>query len=519
MKLSFDEMKGTKTMDTKTLQERIAAIPYWYHTIELPGGIVTPGWSPLCADRYSIPDDMTGLRVLDIGAWDGYWTWEALKRGAAEVVAIDDFSDRLGSDVDRSGKWATFDLCREAFGFDAQGDPTKDIGVYDNAERQGVRRAEMSVYDISEETIGRFDVVFCFGTLYHLKHPLLALEKIAAVCDGSIYIESAVADDYSPYRGGLANGYAQNEHVMEFYPRNEYGGNAGNWWVPTLQCMGDMLATVGFADIQTWPLTEPPQELSQCRGFLSASKDPAKAPASRPADVAAQVKMAPVKVAAVMSVPRLGFQDNASSIFESMMGLNIPLTSVQGAFWGQCLERGIQQVIDEGADLIVAIDYDTVFTKEDLQAMLQLMLEHPEATALVPIHMGRQKHQALLTVKGRSGAVIENVPLKEFSGPTTKIATGHFGLTILRASELLKVPHPWFLGQPNTDGMWGPGRIDDDIYFWKHIEKHGKTVLSANRVVLGHLELLITWPDKVGRAIHQVPADFHKQGKPETVWK
>ena len=507
-------------MDTETLQQRIAAVPYWYHKIELPGGIVTPGWSPLDAERYCIPADMTGLRVLDIGAWDGYWTWEALKRGAAEVVAIDDFSDHLNRDVERH-EWEAFDLCREAFGFTTEV-PGLELWCRDreNDTRQKVARLEMSVYDITPDLMGRFDVVFFFGTIYHLRHPLLALEKISAVCDGSIYIETASLDSYSPYRGGVANGYAGNDHVMEFYPGKQYSNNASNWWVPTLQCLGDMLATVGFKDVHAWPLDEDqPADLARCRGFMSASKDPEKCPAGRAPEVAGQIAMARVRVAAVMSVPRLGFQDNNSSIFEAMMALRIPLTSVQGAFWGQCLERGIQQVIDEGADLIVTIDYDTVFTKADVQTLLQLMIEHPEATALVPIHLGRQKHQALMTCKGRSGAVIESVPLKNFAGPTTKIATGHFGLTILRASELLTVPHPWFLGQPNVDGMWGPGRIDDDIYFWKHLERHGKTVLSANRVVLGHLELVVTWPDRTGEALYQVPGDYHKQGKPENVWK
>ena len=64
------------------LEDAVGAFPFWYHKIELPGGVVTPGWAPLNADSYGIPADMSGLRVLDVGAWDGYWTFEALKRGA-----------------------------------------------------------------------------------------------------------------------------------------------------------------------------------------------------------------------------------------------------------------------------------------------------------------------------------------------------------------------------------------------------------------------------------------------------
>ena len=68
-----------------SLAEKVAARPYWYHKIPLPGGIVTPGWAPLSAESYRIPADLTGKRILDVGAWDGFWTFEALRRGAREV--------------------------------------------------------------------------------------------------------------------------------------------------------------------------------------------------------------------------------------------------------------------------------------------------------------------------------------------------------------------------------------------------------------------------------------------------
>src|SRR5947207_3394103 len=84
-------------------------------------------------------------------------TFRALQRGARQVVAIDDFSDYLGLLKPEERKaWGTFDLCREALG-------------YDTTQCQ---REELSVYD---GRLGRFDVVFFFGTLYHLRHPLLAL--------------------------------------------------------------------------------------------------------------------------------------------------------------------------------------------------------------------------------------------------------------------------------------------------------------------------------------------------------
>jgi tRNA (mo5U34)-methyltransferase len=507
----------------KTLEERIADFPFWYHRIELPDGIVTPGWSPLDAARYGVPADLTGKRILDIGAWDGYWTFEALKRGAKEVVAIDDFSDDLGSlkEGQRRG-WETFDLCREAFGFKKVERDDKRPEYWENDEGQGVTRLEKSIYEINDPAHGYapgfFDVVFLFGTIYHLRYPLLALDMISKVCDGSIYIETAAADDYSPYRGGLNKGYRDGDMVMEFYPGAQYGKNASNWWAPTLQCLVNMVTSAGFKDVDAWTLTDRPRQLSECRGFVSGTKDPAKEPANRPEGVRLADKKAMAKVAAVMSVPRLGFHDNMSCVFEAFSPLAVPIMKVQGAYWGQCLERGMLSVIDQGADIIVTVDYDTVFKREDVESLLNLMYEHPEAAAIASTQIGRGHYRMLMTARGRSGQVRKDIPLAEFEAETSKVATSHFGLTAIRVSDLMDLPHPWFIAKPDADGMWGSGRTDADIAFWRLMEQHGKTVLQANHVVVGHLELMVTWPDKSGKPIYQLPETYHKQGKAEGTW-
>jgi tRNA (mo5U34)-methyltransferase len=161
---SIKQRNGTISSDKikqGSLAERVASVEYWYHKIELPDGVVTPGWAPLNTESYGVPDDLSGKRVLDVGAWDGYWTFEALKRGAREVVAIDDFSDFLGL-LDEASRpaWETFDLCRDALGYD---------------DKICTRR-EMSVYDVTQDELGRFDFIFFFGVLYHLRYPLLAID-------------------------------------------------------------------------------------------------------------------------------------------------------------------------------------------------------------------------------------------------------------------------------------------------------------------------------------------------------
>jgi tRNA (mo5U34)-methyltransferase len=89
-----------------------------------------------------------------------------------------DFSDYLGKLApEERHAWRSFDLCRGALGYG----------------EDRCKRIEMSVYDVNEEKLGRFDLVLFFGTLYHLRHPLLGLDRVGAVCDREIIVESAIS--------------------------------------------------------------------------------------------------------------------------------------------------------------------------------------------------------------------------------------------------------------------------------------------------------------------------------------
>lgn len=244
--------------DKVKVVEKVNSFPYWYHKIEVPGDITTPGWAPIDKNAYKIPIDLTGKRILDVGAWDGFWSFEALKRGAKEVVAIDDFSDFLGS-LDNSDRraWENFDFCKNTLGY----------------SDEQCKRYDISVYDVTEELLGKFDIVFFFGVLYHLRHPLLALDKVSALCNEEIFVESAILNDYSPYKGGLGHGYNEsNQIVAEFYSGNQYGGNDTNWWVPTLHCMGHMVISSGFEKVDAWKLDDKPESIPYCRGFVHGIK-------------------------------------------------------------------------------------------------------------------------------------------------------------------------------------------------------------------------------------------------------
>lgn len=135
------------------LAERVKEIE-WYHRIELPGGIVTPGGndSPFCLSRLRLPASLAGKTVLDIGAWDGFYSFEAANRGAARVLATDSYS--------WLGRWGQHEFClaRTALGLEKR-----------------VEDRYIDVMELSPAALGEtFDVVLFLGVLYHLKDPLAA---------------------------------------------------------------------------------------------------------------------------------------------------------------------------------------------------------------------------------------------------------------------------------------------------------------------------------------------------------
>ncbi len=123
-------------------------------------------------DQLKLPASFEGKSVLDIGAWDGFFSFEAERRGAAQVLATDYFAwHGVGWGTGR-GK-AGFELARRALG--------------SRVEDQAI-----DVIELSPDRIGQFDVVFFLGVLYHLPNPLAALERVASVCRQQLILETVV---------------------------------------------------------------------------------------------------------------------------------------------------------------------------------------------------------------------------------------------------------------------------------------------------------------------------------------
>jgi tRNA (mo5U34)-methyltransferase len=189
----------------------------WYHSIELPGGRAIEGVISLETRKkrvaqFPIPDDLRGKRVLDIGAWDGWFSFEMERRGA-EVVAVDC--------VDLE----TFRYAHRALG-------------------SKVDYRQLDVYEMTPERLGRFDIVLFLGVLYHLKHPVLGLERVCALTKDLAIVESYITDAEAAQSG-------TNDTLpsMEFYETDLLGDQIDNWVGPNLECLMAMARTAGFARV------------------------------------------------------------------------------------------------------------------------------------------------------------------------------------------------------------------------------------------------------------------------------
>jgi hypothetical protein len=228
-----------------------------------------------------------------------------------------------------------------------------------------------------------------------------------------------------------------------------------------------------------------------------------------------------ISVSAVMSVPRLGFMDNMFSWGEALPQLKIKVRRQTGAYWEQCIERVIQQtLVEDNPDAILTLDYDTVHTRRDVAMLMQLMCCHPEADAIAAVQAARGKDFALFTVNNEAEA---KGPIKvkrsAFADDLMKVATAHFGLTLIRAERFKTLPHPWFRSVPDHNGEWGDGRSDADIEFWRKWADAGHSLYIANRVAVGHLDLTVKWPAEDLSAIYQPVSEWRESGKPKECWQ
>ena len=187
----------------------------WWHSFELPDGSRIQGVSELASQKmriaqFPIPQDLAGKRVLDVGAWDGWFSFEMERRGA-EVLAIDRFENPRFYEI------------RSMLG-------------------SRVEYRQLDVYEVSPRTVGYFDIVLFMGVLYHLKHPLLALERVCSVAREMAAVESFVLTE----QHGLTP-EQEPGNLLRYFEDDDFGGQVDNWFAPTANCMMALCRTAGFA--------------------------------------------------------------------------------------------------------------------------------------------------------------------------------------------------------------------------------------------------------------------------------
>jgi tRNA (mo5U34)-methyltransferase len=218
---------------------------YWFHRIDLNQQITTPGWSDAKIDKlpyFGLPSDMSGMRVLDIGHAEGFFSFEAERRGAAEIVGIDNYPPMNHK----------FNLCKYA-------------------QNSKANSYMASVYDLDPKKFGTFDIVFFFGVLYHLRNPILALEKIASICTGTILVQTAICSNTSEIP------------MAEFHPFGltiKAGDTTKTdptcFWFPNTACVNAMLEHTGFKDIEQLSKDIPSV------GAVFRAKSPTQSPGIKP---------------------------------------------------------------------------------------------------------------------------------------------------------------------------------------------------------------------------------------------
>jgi hypothetical protein len=227
-----------------------------------------------------------------------------------------------------------------------------------------------------------------------------------------------------------------------------------------------------------------------------------------------------VKVAAVMSTPRLAFTDNLLCVSAALAPHGISPIKVTGAFWGQCLARGLAKAMEEHEFLLV-IDYDTVFNAKTVDALLALML-YSGVDALAPLQVKRESDSVMFSLAGSDPDKKAQVGGEWFEKPVQLVGTAHFGLTFLRTSALKKMKKPWFEQKANDEGEFTGGHTDEDLSFWHKWREAGNTLGIATGISVGHCELMVTWPSlgAPGNKVQQHSTEYWNSGQkaPEEAW-
>jgi tRNA (mo5U34)-methyltransferase len=239
MRLDEPEPQAKAAYTYEELRQRVAELGDWFHRMNLNGVDTNPhhflGDYPNVKFRRfqrALPEDLTGKSVLDIGCNAGFYSIEMKKRGAARVVGIDSDDRYL----------AQARLAAEVLGHE-------------------IEFAKLDVYDVG--ALGeKFDLVIFMGVLYHLRHPLLALDLIHEHVAGDMLLfqtmqrgSESVSKLAKNYPFSVRSIFDRDDYPKMHFIEHQYSNDPTNWWVPNRACTEAMLRSAGF-DIESRPERE-----------------------------------------------------------------------------------------------------------------------------------------------------------------------------------------------------------------------------------------------------------------------
>lgn len=202
-------------MNPNEIRQQVEQIK-WFHTIDLGNDITTNGVDDSVNKLKTLKMNgyVSRKSVLDIGAWDGFFSFEAEKLGASKVVAVDPF---MWND-NQWGSKKGFTLAQQALNSKVQ---------------------DLNLNDISEiQTLDPFDVVLFLGVFYHLKDPFTLLEKVANITNDMLILETELDIRNNDFP------------MMSFNYNKEVFEDHTNYWFPNPKGMEALLKTVGFKEVK-----------------------------------------------------------------------------------------------------------------------------------------------------------------------------------------------------------------------------------------------------------------------------
>jgi tRNA (mo5U34)-methyltransferase len=185
----------------------VHSVPHWHHAFEIFPGLRTPGtYDPMFLwEKLKLPQDLKGMRALDIGASDGFFSRTLCNRGA-QVVCVD-YRDK------------------NLHGF----------GVMERLYGKPFDYRRMNLYDLTPNSLGKFDLILFLGVLYHLPDMMLAFNILRSLSSGTICVETH-----------SENEFCADTSAARYYVHDSLNNDWTNFWAPNRLCVLDMLYDAGF---------------------------------------------------------------------------------------------------------------------------------------------------------------------------------------------------------------------------------------------------------------------------------